>query len=86
MLLRVRGIMGLLLTLCVVLALPATARAFAIQEVTSPGGIKAWLVEEKAVPLMAMTFSFRSLLDPSRPPGRPPGRSHRPRSPAPSNP
>ena len=29
-----------------------------IQEVTSPGGIKAWLVEEHAVPLMAMRFAF----------------------------
>jgi zinc protease len=59
--------MGLLLTLCVVLALPATARAFAIQEVTSPGGIKAWLVEEKAIPLLAMNFSFRggAALDPA---------------------
>ena len=36
------------------------AHAFTIQEVTSPGGIKAWLVEEKAIPLMAMNFSFRS--------------------------
>lgn len=34
--------------------------SFNIQEVTSPGGIKAWLVEEKAVPLIAMNFSFRS--------------------------
>ena len=58
MLLRVRSIMGLMLTLCMVLALPATARAFTIQEVTSPGGIKAWLVEEKAIPLLAMNFSF----------------------------
>lgn len=36
------------------------AHAFTIQEVKSPGGITAWLVEEKAVPLMAMNFSFRS--------------------------
>lgn len=35
------------------------ARAFTIQEVTSPGGIKAWLVEEHAIPLMAMNYSFR---------------------------
>ena len=37
----------------------ATANAFTIQEVTSPGGIKAWLVEEHAIPLMAMNYSFR---------------------------
>lgn len=36
------------------------AHAFTIQEVKSPGGITAWLVEEKAVPLMAMNYSFRS--------------------------
>lgn len=29
-----------------------------IQEVTSPGGIKAWLVEEHGVPLIAMRFAF----------------------------
>ena len=41
-------------------AFTAAANAFTIQEVTSPGGIKAWLVEEKAIPLIAMNFSFRS--------------------------
>ena len=35
------------------------ANAFTIQEVTSPGGIKAWLVEEHAIPLLAMNYSFR---------------------------
>ena len=35
------------------------AQAFTIQEVESPGGIKAWLVHEKAVPLIAMDFSFK---------------------------
>ncbi len=29
-----------------------------IQEVTSPGGIKAWLVEEHTIPLLAMRFAF----------------------------
>ncbi|MEZ5852924.1 MAG: pitrilysin family protein [Hyphomicrobiaceae bacterium] len=29
-----------------------------IQQVTSPGGIKAWLVEEHSVPLLAVRFSF----------------------------
>lgn len=38
----------------------AAAHAFTIQEVKSPGGITAWLVEEKAIPLMAMNFSFRT--------------------------
>ena len=49
-----------LVTLSLLFGFTVSAHAFAIQEVTSPGGIKAWLVEEKAVPLMAMTFSFRS--------------------------
>jgi zinc protease len=30
-----------------------------IQEITSPGGIRAWLVEEYAVPIVAMDFAFR---------------------------
>lgn len=29
-----------------------------IQEVTSPGGIKAWLVEDHSVPVIAMQFAF----------------------------
>lgn len=44
----------------IVLVLAVPARAFTIQEVTSPGGIKAWLVEDHAVPLIAMNFSFRA--------------------------
>jgi len=34
------------------------AQAFDIQEVTSPKGIKAWLVEDHTIPMMAMNFSF----------------------------
>ncbi len=42
------------------------AFAFTIEEVTSPGGIKAWLVHDSAIPLIAMKFSFQggSVLDP----------------------
>jgi zinc protease len=36
----------------------ATARAIEIKEVVSPGGIKAWLVESRTIPLIAMQFSF----------------------------
>lgn len=57
---HLRVIARLLLAAWLAIALPASASAFTIQEVTSPGGIKAWLVEEKAIPLMAMNFSFRS--------------------------
>lgn len=40
----------------VTLSLPA--QAMNIQTITSPGGIKAWLVEEHSVPLMALRFAF----------------------------
>ncbi|WP_310621128.1 M16 family metallopeptidase [Flexibacterium corallicola] len=36
-----------------------TAKAFEIQEVTSKSGIKAWLVENYSVPIIAMEFSFQ---------------------------
>lgn len=36
-----------------------TANAVDIQKVTSPGGIKAWLVEEQTVPIVAMNFAFK---------------------------
>lgn len=49
----------LLLCLGLIWACTANAHAFTIQEVTSPGGIKAWLVEEHAIPLMAMNYSFK---------------------------
>jgi len=38
--------------------LSTTANAMKIQTVKSPGGIEAWLVEEHAVPMMAMRFAF----------------------------
>ncbi|MGD9667695.1 MAG: M16 family metallopeptidase [Hyphomicrobiaceae bacterium] len=47
----------LLLALGVVLSRPA--HAMKIQQVKSPGGIEAWLVEEHSVPLVAMRFGFR---------------------------
>lgn len=43
-----------LLTLCV---LPA--RAIEIQEVVSPKGIHAWLVEDSSVPIISMRFAFK---------------------------
>jgi zinc protease len=45
-----------------VLLLPwqlATGHAMKIQNVKSPGGIEAWLVEEHSVPIIAMHFSFK---------------------------
>ncbi|TRW99727.1 insulinase family protein [Paracoccus sp. M683] len=49
-----RAAFALILTL---LAVPA--HAIEIQQVTSPGGIKAWLVEDHSIPFTAVTFSFR---------------------------
>lgn len=35
------------------------SRAETVQKIRSPGGIEAWLVEDYAVPLVALDFSFR---------------------------
>lgn len=50
----------LVLALCLALpfARPALAE-IAIQEITSPGGIKAWLVEEHGIPFTALEIRFR---------------------------
>jgi zinc protease len=37
----------------------SAAQAMKIQELVTPGGIKAWLVEEHSVPLMALRFQFK---------------------------
>ena len=37
----------------------STERKMNIQEITSPGGIKAWLVEDHTVPLIALRFAFQ---------------------------
>ena len=40
------------------LSLPAAAGAIEIKQVTTPLGIKAWLVEDKSTPVVALSFSF----------------------------
>ena len=49
-----------------VLAATPVAAQIKIEEVTSPGGIKAWLVQEPSIPFMALSIGFRggSGLDP----------------------
>jgi zinc protease len=42
-----------------VLLCSVSAQATEIKEVTSPGGIRAWLVEDHKLPLIAMQFAFR---------------------------
>jgi len=37
---------------------PAPVRAMEIQEVTTPSGLTAWLVEDHTVPIVAMNFAF----------------------------
>ncbi len=39
---------------------PSEAQAMKVQEVKSPGGISAWLVEAHSVPLIAMRFAFEA--------------------------
>ena len=47
------------------------ARAVGIQEIVSPGGIKAWLVEDYTVPVVSMNIAFRggAAQDPEDKPG-----------------
>lgn len=45
------------LALTILAALPA--RAIDIQEITSPGGITAWLVEDHTIPFVAVEIAFR---------------------------
>ena len=44
----------------------AQSFAFEIREITSPGGIKAYLVEDHTLPIISMSFAFEggSTLDP----------------------
>lgn len=60
---------GALLASAWLFAIPAAA--IEIEEVTSPGGTVFWLVEEPAIPLVAVEFSFAggARLDPADRPG-----------------
>ena len=54
--------------IALVIAMPAWAE-IEVQEVTSPGGIKAWLVEDPSIPFTALELRFRggtSLDDPDK--------------------
>ena len=41
-----------------IIGFSSQARAAKIERITSPGGIEAWLVSDKTLPLIAMTFAF----------------------------
>src|SRR5262249_16339906 len=53
--LRAFGIALALLCLC---ACEATPYAAALRQIRSPGGISAWLVEERSLPIVAIRFAF----------------------------
>ncbi|MFM8989890.1 MAG: insulinase family protein, partial [Alphaproteobacteria bacterium] len=51
----------LLLAACalLLLATPPRAHAMPIERVVSPGGIVAWLVQDRTLPLLSMQFRVR---------------------------
>lgn len=54
-----RMLPSIVLAACLAFSFVTTAEAAQIQEVTSRGGIKAWLVEDHKLPLLAVHFAFR---------------------------
>src|SRR5262249_53395079 len=52
------GVLVGLLAFVALLIPSSKAQAMKIQVVKSPGGITAWLVEERSVPLIALRFAF----------------------------
>lgn len=54
-----------------IIAQDATSRAARVQKVRSPGGIEAWLVEDYAIPLLAVNFGWKggASQDPADKPG-----------------
>lgn len=63
----------LAVVLAVLLGARSPAQAVEIEEVVSPGGVKAWLVRDRSIPLMAMHFIFRdagAVTDPTGKAGR----------------
>jgi zinc protease len=62
----------ILLPLVLLVVAIAPARAMDIERVVSPGGIEAWLVRDKMLPVLTLEFSFRGgiALDPAGKEGR----------------
>jgi zinc protease len=61
----------LAIAFALLVSLTSLASATKIERVISPGGIEAWLVQEKTVPLIAIDFAFRggAIQDPADKPG-----------------
>jgi zinc protease len=53
-------IASLTLAMTLMLIVPANAKGLDIEEFTSPKGIKAWLVEDHSVPVIALSFAFKN--------------------------
>ena len=64
-----RALIALVAGAVLCLSAPA-ARAMTIERVVSPGGIEAWLVRDRTLPLIAMEFSFLGSAD-QDPAGKP---------------
>lgn len=66
MALRVLRLAKLVLLATVVLVKPSLALALTVEQIESTSGVKAWLVEEHSVPLVALRFAFEggALQDP----------------------
>lgn len=54
-----RGLAALSLALALIFAAQMARAEIEIEEVTSPGGIKAWLVEDHSIPFTALELRFR---------------------------
>lgn len=54
----IRRLAGIAIVATVALAAPS-ARAMTIERIVSPGGIEAWLVQDKTGPLVALSYSFQ---------------------------
>jgi zinc protease len=52
-----------IMSVAAVLMTPLAAEATTVERVVSPGGIEAWLVQERSVPLIALDFAFRGGAD-----------------------
>jgi len=54
-----RAALAVVVIILAVLAGPVQVSATTVERVVSPGGIEAWLVRERTVPLIAIDFAFR---------------------------
>jgi zinc protease len=63
---KLRRCAAIAVTIAGLFAVSTPAQAIDVQEITSPGGIKAWLVEDHSIPLISLSLAFRggSVLDP----------------------